>query len=421
MRIVRISIGTMLAVAALALLLSYAAPFTGSRAARATPATAATPESTAEISPVFPQGEPAPPGIGATAAILIDVDSGRILFSHNANARLPMASTTKIMTALVAMEALPLDREIRISAAAAAEPGSKLWLQTGEVLTAEQLLYALLVFSANDAAVALAEAAAGSVPAFVERMNERAKELGLKNTHFRNANGLNADKHFSSAKDLADLAMYAMDEPLFSRIVSTREYLIPRPGEEEPFKLENHNVLLKEQAWVTGVKTGSTPYAKYCLVASGTRDGVSLIAVLLGSADDETRWKEARALFDYGFHLYPRTVLADTGEPVMELAAQDYLGRKISLVAERAFVVSLGKDETVTRSIRVSDEAVLPVRVGDVFGEMDFIKDGVRIGSVRLVAAQTVERADIKMILDRWSAASPSSLALAASESHSSF
>lgn len=386
------------AVALVAVGVSLAAAST----AFAPPAHASTQVSGGKITAAFPDGEPRPPSITATAAILIDEDSGRILYSRNANARLPMASTTKIMTAVVALESLKLDAKVTISANVPATIGSSLGLQKGQVLTVEQLMYALLVPSANDAAVALAEAAAGSTQAFVKKMNEKAKSLGLSNTHFVNPSGLNAANHFSSAKDLATLAQYAMRDPVFRGIVRTREFTIPMPGQDSPHKFENHNLLLNWQAWVTGVKTGSTPYARNCLVASGTRDGVSVISVLLGAVEDEIRWKESKALLTFGFSLYPRTVLADKGEVITELPAPDGLGRRVRLVADRSLVVSLFKSDVVTSSVKVDREVVLPVRLGEVYGAIEFTVEGRSLGSVKLIAAQPVEKATLEMILGFW-------------------
>ena len=376
--------------------------FTAALAGLAPSASASTQSARATIAPAFPFGEPRPPAITATAAILIDMDSGRILYSRNANARVPMASTTKIITAIIALESLELGATVTISADVAATGGSRLWLEEGEVLTVEQLMYALLVSSANDAAVALAEAVAGSVQTFVKQMNEKAEALGLANTHFVNPHGLNAKKHFSSARDLAILAQHAMQDPVFRQMVHTREYTIPWPGHDTPRLLENHNVLLGRQAWVTGVKTGSTPYAKYCMVASGTRDGVSLVSVLLGATNDDVRWRETEALLDYGFSLYPRTVLADKGGIVAELDVSDRLDRRVILVADRSLTVSLFKTDAVTSSVRVDRDVVLPVHVGDVFGAIDFTLDGKSLGSVSLVAAQSVDKVTIKMILECW-------------------
>jgi len=360
------------------------------------------------ITASFSAGKPAPPRITATAAILIDQKTGEILFSHNANARLPMASTTKIMTAVLVLEKLDLDAQVTISANAVSTIGSKSSLVQGEVLTVEQLLYALMVVSGNDASIALAEATAGSVEAFVEMMNAKAAELGLTNTHFVNPCGLNNKRHFSSAKDLATLTRYALRDPVFSRIVDTIYFslppLAPVPPATEEIKREfdNQNELLKRVAWVTGVKTGSTPYAKYCLVASGSFEGVSLVAVVLGAAEDEIRWREARSLLEYGMSLHPRTLLIDKGERVAEVDASDPLGRKIPLVAARPLVVRLSESEVVTGTVLLDRTPVAPVNTGDHFGRMEFTLDGQSIGSVDLIAALPLERPPIRVLIDRW-------------------
>lgn len=367
------------------------------------------------ITPSFPDGLPDKPVITSKAAILIDADTGQILFSKSANTRLPMASTTKMMTGILAIESLALNQDVTISPNVPATYGSMLGFRQGEILPVSELLYALLVPSANDAAVALAEAVAGGVPAFVKLMNEKARDLGLSNTHFVNPSGLNAKGHYSSAKDLATLAAYAMRDPVFRNIVNTEKYTFWRPGEGGKTverKSENHNLLLGKYGWITGVKTGQTPYAKYCLVASATKDGVNLIAVVLGAKDEITRQKEAKALLLYGYALYPQTTLADHSKAVMSLEAADPLGRHITLVPECALTARIYKTDAVTVSTNLTRNATLPVQAGDVFGEAQFTLRGKMLGSVALVAAETVEPASLKMILTQWRGWWPPRLAL---------
>ena len=398
-----------------ALLLGLTVLFASMLLGLASSARAATEIQLGTITPSFPEGEPQQPKITAKAAILMDMDSGRVLFSHAANNRLPMASTTKIMTGVLALESLELTDRVTISANVPSTYGSMLGFKAGEVLTVEELLYALLVPSANDAAVALAEATAGSVPAFVQRMNRKAEDLGLTNTHFSNPSGLNAPRHFSSAKDMATLTAYAMQDPIFRRIVNTEKYTFLRPGENGETtvrKSENHNLLLSKYGWVTGVKTGQTPYAKFCLVASGTKDGVNLVAVVLGAKDDITRQKEAKALLLYGFALYPRTTLADRAETMLNLDAADVLGRQIRLIPEAALIVRLFKTDKVTALARLERDGLLPVQAGDAFGDMEFTVNGKSLGSVKLLAADSMERAGIKMILNQWRDCWPPRLAL---------
>ncbi|OFW57885.1 MAG: hypothetical protein A2133_01415 [Actinobacteria bacterium RBG_16_64_13] len=374
----------------------------GSPSAKASPAGALQQIPDRAIMVSLPDGGPAPPRITATAAMVIDADSGKILFSHNANARLPMASTTKIMTAILALESLDLDTKVKVSAEAIATTGSKSGLVKGEVLTVEQLLRALLIVSGNDAAIDLAKTTAGSVPAFVEKMNAKAKALGLSNTHFINTCGLQHKHHFSSAKDLATLAQYALRNPVFSRIVNTYDFALPTLADGTKRKFDNQNILLDWQDWVTGVKTGSTPYAHYCVVASGTIEGVSLIAVVLGAGADSTRWKETKSLLNYGFSLYPRTVLASKGELIAELETTDVLGRRVRLVAEKPLVVRLQKEDIVKGSVKLDHDVALPVAVGQLFGVIEFTRGEQSLGSVDLIAAQPLEMPSFGTLLRYW-------------------
>lgn len=368
-------------------------------------AATAVPDTT--ITASFPSGEPAPPNVTATAAILIDAESGEILFSRNANARLPMASTTKIMTAIVVLETLDPKAKVKVSANAVSVIGSKASLAQGEVLTVNDLLHALLIISGNDAAVALAEAAGGSVAGFVDMMNAKAKELGLKNTHFMNPHGVNKSGHYSSARDLATMAQYARRFPLFKQIVDSEGFCLPTIPGQPPRRWDSGNELVNRVGWVTGIKTGSTPYAKYCLVASGTREGMSMISVVLGANTSDVRWNESQRLLEYGFSLRPRTLLVDRGEPVLALDVPDVMGRTVKLVAGGTLTVHLKKNDVVTRSVVIDREPAIPVSVGEVFGHMQFTLAGKSLGSVNLVAAQPLARPTLDMIRYYWRARSP--------------
>jgi D-alanyl-D-alanine carboxypeptidase len=345
---------------------------------------------------------PSPPDITARAAIVVDTGTGEVLFEQEADTQLPMASTTKIMTATLVLESLDLDEKVVVPQHAAGTAGSVANLQWGEVLTVEQLLYALMVPSGNDAAITLAEETAGSVSAFVEMMNDKAEALGLSNTHFSNPNGLHLEDHYSSARDLATLTQYAMQDPTFRRIVDTPKYELPWPDGSFIREYKSGNVLLEKYPWVDGVKTGSTPYAGYCMVASGTYDGTSLVVVLLGAENDDVRWAEVEALFDYGLTVRPWTVLADKGELVGELDTADPLRRQVRIVAQRALTVRLSPGDEVIRTAQVVDEVMLPVHIGDALGELDFYLDGVLLGSVALVAAQTLDRIPVGEFINQW-------------------
>ncbi len=334
--------------------------------------------------------EATPPELTSKAALVMDADTGQVLFSKNPDDRLPMASTTKIMTAIVVLESLELDATVMVSRKAHFQSGSVVGLHVLDVFTVEQLLYWLLVFSGNDAAVALAEKAAGSVDQFVVKMNDKAKALGLTNTHFTNANGLDRTGHYSSCTDLATMTRYAMKNETFRKVVSTPVYDLPHPGAYTPAEPHNSNALLTKYDWITGVKTGSTPTAGYCVVASGTRDGISLIAVQLGAKDDETRWTEVEALFKYGFRLTPLVALAQPGAVLARAPVGDPLGQEVELVPKDLLTARLREGETATGTVSLSRAPTLPIKAGTVLGSVVFTLNGKSLGKTDLVAGNAL-------------------------------
>lgn len=230
--------------------------------------------------------------VSAAAAVLMDADSGRLLYDKNGEKRMLIASTTKLMTALVALEQGGLQQEITVTGGHMAE-GSSMYLRPGEKLTLETLLYGLLLSSGNDAALAVTECMGGAVP-FVARMNEKAAELGMENTHFTNPNGLDDEAHYSTAEDMAKLAAAAMDDPVLRRVASTRT---ARIGGRT---LTNHNKLLSRVEGCVGLKTGYTRAAGRTLVSCAERDGVRLVAVTLQDGDD---WNDHASLYEQGFRV----------------------------------------------------------------------------------------------------------------------
>jgi serine-type D-Ala-D-Ala carboxypeptidase (penicillin-binding protein 5/6) len=344
--------------------------------------------------------KPQAPHITAKAAMLMDMDTGTVLYSRNADKRLEMASTTKIMTAILILESLPLDKQVKVPAAAVGVTGSALGLHRGETFTVEQLMYAMLVPSANDAAATLAVAEAGSVKAFVAEMNARAKKMGLTNTHFVNAWGIHAVDHYSSAKDMAKLAAYAMHNAVFRRIVSTREYTLPHAGGVANRVIKNSNELLQDVDWVNGIKTGSTPWAGYCLVSSATKDRMTLISVVLGAKDQDTRESESKALLNYGFNRCDESRLVDRGTVVAQVPTLDPLGREVSLVTARSYSRRLLGESEVTGQVKLSGDVTLPVKAGEELGKLEFFQSGADLGSVPLVAAQSLDAPTFRMILD---------------------
>ncbi len=255
----------------------------------------------------------------------MDADTGTVLYSHNAEERSLIASTTKIMTALVVLQHCDPSREFTVPIEATGIEGSSMYLVPNEVLTIEELLYGLMLQSGNDAAVALAMACAGSVEEFVRLMNAQAQKLELRNTHFENPNGLDGETHYSTASDLARLTSYALKNPEFSKIVSTKTIRI---GDR---CLTNHNRLLWSVEGAIGVKTGYTKAAGRILVSAAKRNGRTLIAVTICDGND---WKDHAALYDYGFSCYETRNLIEKGAPVAEICLMD--GTEHTLFASEA-------------------------------------------------------------------------------------
>ena len=345
---------------------------------------------------------PTAPKITAKGAILIDMATGTVLYSRNADMQLEMASTTKMMTAILVLESLSLDQKVKVPAAAAGMTGSVLGLKQGETFTVEQLLYMMLVPSANDAACTLAIAQAGSVQAFVAEMNDRAAKMGLKNAHFENAWGIHADGHYSSARDLSAIATVAMQNATFRKIVSTKEFTVPLAGGIKNRLIKTSNELMRDNDWVDGIKTGSTPYAGYCLVSTASKDGLRLICVVLDAKDENTREAESKSLLEYGFARCQMESLVDGGAVVAEVPLVDPLGREVQLVTKSPFSCRLLGQDQVTGTVKLSGTAAVPVEAGQLLGELDFHQGGAELGSVPLVAGQAVTAPTIRMIMDSW-------------------
>lgn len=337
----------------------------------------------------FPSAAYAAPSLSARAAVLIEASSGQVLMETSAHERLPMASTTKIMTALVALEHAELDRKVKISADAVGVEGSSVYLKADEILTMEQLLCALLLESANDAAAAIAIEIAGDIESFAEMMNETAQKIGLADTHFTNPHGLDNAEHYSSAYDLAMLARYALQNPDFARIASTYKTNIPLNGDEGIRVLINHNKMLKYYDGAIGVKTGYTKRCGRCLVSAATRDGVTMIAVTLSAPDD---WRDHTAMLDYGFSLYECAVLAQPGEIRCDLSCLGSTTESVSVSNRDAVSLILPREHgEITHVVEANRYLCAPVKAGDMVGEVVFFCDGKEIARAPLYADETAE------------------------------
>ena len=320
--------------------------------------------------------------ISAEKAVLMDAATGQVLYERNADGESLIASTTKIMTALVVCEQCNVLDRVRIPAEAVGVEGSSLYLREGEVLTVQELLYGLMLHSGNDAAVALAIYCGGTVEGFADLMNDKARVLGLENTHFANPHGLDAPDHHSTARDLAVLAAYAMDDPLFRQTVSTKTVRI---GERS---LRNHNKLLWQVEGADGVKTGYTRAAGRILVSSAAREGRRLVAVTINAPDD---WTDHASLLEQGFARYQRRQIAGAGDTVGTVEVLGGQALEVRLVAAEDHFLSVAEDEKVTVEPMGPGFVYAPVVEGADAGFAWVCIDGVRVGKIPLRYGKTVE------------------------------
>jgi D-alanyl-D-alanine carboxypeptidase (penicillin-binding protein 5/6) len=323
------------------------------------------------------------PEVRATSAVLADLDSGEILFAKEPDERVPIASLTKIMTALLALERSSPSDVVTVSEEAA-NPGpivgiSQLGLVPGERITMEQLLYALMLQSANDAALAIAEHVSGTTDAFVEAMNRRAAHLGLVDTRFASPNGLD-DDGYSSAADLATLTRAAFAQPLFAQIVGTRYHEVPPLPGGTPRMIQNRNVLLWLYPGATGVKTGFTSAAGFCVVGTAERDGVRLLAVVLGEPGEP--FSDAAALLNFGFTAFERRWFVAEQQVV---GSVEIGGRSVLVAAGSSASGLVPVDAEVRREIRVNPGVTFPPARGETVGILTLSAQGLQVGRVALV------------------------------------
>jgi D-alanyl-D-alanine carboxypeptidase (penicillin-binding protein 5/6) len=335
------------------------------------------------------------PQIEARSWALIDARSGDVLVSHAARRHLPIASTTKLMTAYVALHELPLDRVVRAAPYEAEYGESLLGLRPGQRISVRDLLYGLILRSGNDAAYDLALAAAGSEQRFVAEMNRYAAALGLADTHYANPVGLDQRGNFSSARDLATLSRRLLRVPAFARIADSRSATLRsvRP----PRKIATINELLLDAPWATGVKTGHTFDAGYVLVGSGRRRGVSLVSVAVGAPTDEARYSDNLELLEYGFGQYRRRLPIRAGQDLADPSIR-YAGGELPLRAARTVAVGLRRDQRMSVVVSAADEVEGPIERGAALGRASVYVEGRRAASVPLRAAHAVAEASL---LDR--------------------
>ena len=366
------------------------------------------------------------PAVSAASAVLMDAETGRVLYAHNEQEPRAIASTTKLMTALVAAEYLggDLSETVEIKREWTGIEGTSLYLKPGETITLKTLLYGLLLHSGNDAANAVAVIVAGSIPNFVAMMNQRAQSLGMEgthyandaavalagicggevetfvgwmnqraqdlgmtNTHFSDPNGLGDENHYASALDMAKLGVACLQNPTVAEILSTRTITL------EGRQLTNHNKLLWQYEGCTGMKTGYTRQAGRTLVSSAERNGQTLVCVTLNDRDD---WNDHKALLDYGFSAFPRQVLAEEGEELGRVPLQGSLLHMASVEARETVAYPLKQGEEVTMEVDLPDQAEAPVVQGEIAGSVRFLVGSRQVGQTYLVWSGSARRDVVK-------------------------
>jgi D-alanyl-D-alanine carboxypeptidase (penicillin-binding protein 5/6) len=333
------------------------------------------------------------PSISASSAILVDAKSGQVLYEKNVHEQRSIASTTKIMTAIIVLERAKLNEEVTIDNSASEVGESELFLQPGEKMTVQDLLYGLLLHSANDAAVALAEYVAGSVTGFAELMNRKANSIGAKNTHFINPHGLYDANHYSTAYDLALITRYGFKDKMFAEIVATKEHTIPRQGKNAPSKIKNHNKLLWKYPYANGVKTGFIRQAGHCLVSSANRNGIQLISVVLNSPSAEACYNHSQNLLEYGFNEFKLEKVIKKGGIYKKVKLPEIFNEKLSLEASKDLIIQVRKmPGTLKKLIIAKEPKSLPIKKGEKLGEVEVKQFGRNLGKVDLVAAKTISK-----------------------------
>ncbi len=323
--------------------------------------------------------------VSAKSAVVIEATTGRILYQKNAHEKMPMASTTKIMTAIVAIENGNLNDTVVVGPNASGVEGSSIWLSAGEKMTLSDMLFGLMLASGNDAAVAIAEHVGGSVDAFVDMMNNKAHEIGAYNTHFANPNGLPIDNHYTTAYDLALISAYAMNNDIFREVVKTQYKTLPWEGHEWNRVVKNKNKILWNYEGGNGVKTGFTEAAGRCLSAAAQREDMQLVSVVLSAPD---MFNDCMALMDYGFENYDNSLVVKAGELIGDVSVKDGVEDSFPVYTTDDIYYPLTQEEIekLNKRVYIDENVVAPVQKGQSVGHIDLWLGEDKLQSVALAA-----------------------------------
>jgi len=336
--------------------------------------------------------------ISAKSAILVDFDTGKILYEKNSHEKLPPASITKIMTMILICEAIEKGRiklsdKVVASQNASSLGGSQVYLKENEEMTVEELLKSIAIASANDACVALAEHIAGSVQEFVYMMNKKAKELGMLDTNFVNPYGLDAENHYTSAYDVVIMSRELLKHKIIRKYLTTWVDTI----REGKFGLTNTNKLVRFYRGCTGVKTGSTDKAKFCISASALRNGLHLIAVIMGAPDSKTRFNDATKLLDWGFANFSMYSPYSKGFCFGKVKVKNGIEKEVEVIlsTDVKLLIKKGDESTVESKVTLPQQISAPVKTGQKIGKLELWKDGKLLGAYDLIAKKDVQKRNL--------------------------
>lgn len=343
------------------------------------------------------------PNISATSAAVIDVETGQVLYNKNMNLRRPPASLTKILTAIIAIEEGNLKDIVTVSRRAVYQEGSSIYLQQGEKISLEELLYGVMLESGNDASIAVAEHISGSVEEFASLMNKRAREMGVKYSNFLNPNGLPQSGHYSSAYDLAMIMSYALKNETFARITATKSKTISS-GNNWGRSLTNHNELLWSYPGVSGGKTGYTRAAGPCLQASARRNGREVVAVVLNSVSKKSKYEEIRRLLDYGLNNFKKINIVNKGDIIYKLDWKEAKEKKLILVTESPLiaVIPKGGKIKIKKELSLKTELMLPINKGEKMGSLSIYSNGHFLGKTNVLAENNLTFNSIYLQFSYW-------------------